>query len=91
MMKMEANVNKLEDQLKLWDAKLDVLMAKAEVAGAQAKIDLRKRIDIIKDKRAAAQAKFDEFRAAGNDKWDSFKAGIEFAWKDLESAFQGKK
>jgi len=66
----------MEAQLKLWDAKLDVLMARADVAGTQAKSDLRKRIDVVKAKRAVAQAKFDEFRAAGSENWDSFKAGI---------------
>jgi hypothetical protein len=89
MVNMEANVNKMEEQLKLWDAKLDVLVAKTKVAGAQAKIDHRQRIDVIKAKRAAAQMKLDEFKAAGNEKWDSFKAGIEAAWKDLELAFKG--
>ena len=88
MAKMEANMKQMEEQLKLWDAKLDVLVAKAEVAGLQAKSALGKRIDVIKSKRAAAQAKFDEFRAAGIEKWDRFQAGIEVAWKDLENAFK---
>jgi len=87
MMKMEAYVNKMESQFKLWDAQLDVLMAKAKVVGMQAKNEHSERIDAIKAKRAQAQAKFDEVKAAGSDKWDSFKAGLEVAWKDLESAF----
>ena len=86
-MNMEANVNKMEEQLKLWDAKLDVLVAKIKVAGAMAKIEHRKQVDVIKAKRAQAQAKFDEFKAAGSEKWDSFKAGLEVVWNDLEAAF----
>lgn len=87
MMNIEANVNKMEEQLKLWDAKLDVIVAKAKVAGAQAKIEHHKQIDAIKAKRAQAQAKFNEFKAAGSEKWDKFKAGLEVAWNDLEAAF----
>jgi len=88
MNKMESYVGKMEDQLKLWDAKLDVLMAQAKVVGTEAKIDHQKRLDAIKAKRAAAQAKLDEVKAAGSDKWDSFKAGLEVVWKDLGDAFK---
>ena len=94
-MKMEANVNKMEEQLKLWDAKLGVLMAEIKVVGTQAKIEHRNQIDVIKAKRAQAQAKLEEFKAAGSEKWDSLKAGLEVVWNDLEAAFNefkpGKK
>jgi hypothetical protein len=84
---IEEDLKKMEEQIKRWDEKL-LLMARSEVAGSQARIDLRKRIDDIKAKRAEAQAKFDEFRASGSEKWDSFKAGIDAAWKNLEIAFK---
>ena len=83
---IDENVNKMEEQLKQWDERL-LMMAKSEVACMQARIDLRKRIDVINAKRAVAQTKFDQFRAAGNEKGDIFKADVEGALKDLEAAF----
>jgi len=88
MEKLEDNVSKMEERFKLWDAKLGVLSAKADVAEAQAKIELRKRIDELKAKRATAQTKYDEYKAAGSEKWEGLKAGLEVVWNDLESAFK---
>ena len=88
---MEANIDKMEAQLKQWAVLIDSLAAKAEKAGARAKIEYRLSIDDLKAKRAVAQAKVDEFKAAGIEKWEGFKAGIERAWSDLEIAFNELK
>ena len=85
---VDKTVSKLEDQLKLWGAKLNELAAKVDVAGQEAKIDARKRLDDMKAKIKVAQSKLDEAKAAGGDKWDKFKSGIESSWKELEGAFQ---
>ena len=88
---MEANVDKMEMQLKLWATQIDDLAARAEKTGAQAKIECHQSIDDLKAKRAVAQAKVDEFKVAGSEKWERFKAGIERAWSDLETAFNELK
>jgi hypothetical protein len=88
MKKMDARVGKMETQLKQWGAKLDELVAKAEEAGAEAKIDYRKRIDDLKSKHQVAQSKLAELRAGGSEKWDILKSGVESAWKELEVAFK---
>jgi hypothetical protein len=88
MKKMEAHIGKMETQLKQWGAKLDELVAKAERAGTEAKIDYRKRIDDLKSKHKAAQSKLDELRAGGSEKWETLKAGVESAWNELEVAFK---
>ena len=84
---VDKTMSKLENQLKLWGAKLTELAAKVEVAGQETKIDARKRLDDMKAKIKVAQAKLDEAKAAGGDKWDKFKSGIESSWKELEGAF----
>lgn len=84
----EASVNRMEERLKLWDAKLDVLMARAEAADAQAKIEHLKCIDDIKQKRTEAQAQIDEFKAAGGEKWGGLKARINALSNDIEAAFK---
>jgi hypothetical protein len=88
MEKTEDNVGQLETQLKQWGAKLDEFVAKADRAGTAARIDNRKRIDDLKAKVQAAQAKLDEVKTAGSEKWDTLKAGVESAWNDLETAFK---
>lgn len=85
---IEKNVSKLEAQLKLWNAKLSEVLAKANVAGQQAKIDSRKQLDELKSKLEGAQSKLDEAKAAGSEKWDTLKQGVERTWQDLEDAFK---
>jgi hypothetical protein len=85
---VDKTVSKLEGQLKLWGTRLNELVAKAEVAGHETKIDARKRLDEVKAKLKVAQSKLDEAKAAGGDKWNTFKSGIESSWKELEGAFQ---
>ncbi|MBL0215403.1 MAG: coiled coil domain-containing protein [Myxococcales bacterium] len=85
---IDTTVSKLEDQLKLWGAKLNELVARAEVAGQETKIDARKHLDDLKAKLAAARTKLDDAKAAGEGRWESFKSGVEHSWKELEGAFQ---
>jgi hypothetical protein len=84
----EANVGKMERQLTQWGAKLDELVAQAEEAGAEVKLDYRERIDALKAKHQLARSQLDELRATGNDKWETLKTGMEGAWNELEVAFK---
>ena len=72
-------------------AKLDRLVAKADEAGTEVKIDYRTSIDRIKDKHAVVQSKLDAYKAANGQKWDHFKGGVETAWRDFEDAFKSLK
>ena len=91
MEKIEAHIEKMEKQLKHWGAKLDEFLAKADQAGAEAKIEYRKRIDDLKLKHQVAQSKLDEFKAAGSEKWETLKTGVESAWNELDVAFKKLK
>jgi uncharacterized protein (DUF342 family) len=84
-------VGKIETRLRQFGAKLDKLEANAGEAVNEAKIDYRKQIDNIKDKRAVVQSKLNAFKAANGQKWDNFKDGVEIAWQDLETAFKALK
>ena len=86
--RVDKTLSKLEGQLGQWAAKLDELVASAEHAGEQAKRDSRERIDELKVKLAAAQARLDEAKSAGADKWETMKQGLERSWKELERTFQ---
>jgi hypothetical protein len=88
MQSIEAHIEKREAQLRQWGVRLDELVARAEEAGAKAKIDHRKRIDDLKVKYQVARSRLDELRAAGSEKWEIFKNGVERAWSELEVAFK---
>ena len=85
---VEAHVGRMEAELKGWGAKLDALVAKADAAGTDAKIDYRRRLDDATARYRVAQSKLRELKAAGSGKWDSFKTDFESAWGDLETAFK---
>ena len=84
---VEAHVGTMEAELKTWGARLDKLMAKADAAGTEAKIDYRNRLDDLKAKYRTAETKFEELKRAGSGKWAIFQGGMEKAWSELEIAF----
>jgi hypothetical protein len=84
----QSNPDKLEGQLERWGAKLDELVAKADMAGQEAKLEARAHVEELRAKLAAARSKLAEAKASGSDKWDAFKEGLEKSWKELEGAFR---
>jgi hypothetical protein len=87
----QEHAGRMEIQLKHWGAKLDNIVAKAEKAGTEVKVERRKCVDVLKAKYQVAQSRFAEFKAARSEKWDTFKIGVETAWSDLEAAFKKLK
>lgn len=88
---IEEHVGKAGSQLQQWAARLDELMAKAVEVGEDVKSDGHERIEALKVKHAAAQAKLTELEAAGSDKWETFKSDIETAMDEVETAFKKLK
>ena len=83
---VDRNVSKLEDQLKLWTAKLNEVAARAGVATQEAKIASRKQLDELKTRLESARTKLDEAKAAGSEKWEIFRQSVEHTWQELEGA-----
>ena len=84
-------VGKIEKRLRQLGAKLDKLAAQAVDAGADAKLDYRRQIDLIKDKHELVRRRLDAFKAANGQKWENFRTGVESAWHELENAFKALK
>ena len=84
---VERHVGKMEAELRQWGTRLDNLLAMAEVVGTTARIDYRKRLDDLKAKYDAAEARLIELKTAGSGKWDAQKGGVETAWSELAKAF----
>ena len=87
MKTVERHVGKMEAELRQWGTMLDNLLAMAEVVGTTARIDYRKRLDDLKAKYDAAEARLIELKTAGSGKWDAQKGGVETAWSELAKAF----
>lgn len=87
---MEAAVQKMEAQLKLWGMKIDQLAAKTQKAGARARFEDLMRIDELKALHAIAQLKLSEFTAvaAGDARRARLKAALKSAWSELDAAFK---
>ncbi|MGW8311914.1 MAG: coiled coil domain-containing protein [Desulfuromonadales bacterium] len=86
MNKKQAYEEKLKAQLDEWNAKIDVLKAKAEKTGAEARVDYRETIEELQKKRTKAKDKLQELRTAGDDAWKDLKTGVEQAWSSFGDA-----
>lgn len=87
MDRRKAYEEKLEAQLKEWDAQIALLKAKAHKTKAEAAIGYHKTIDVLQQKQEEAKAKLREIKAAGGEAWEEVKAGAEKAWAEFTAAF----
>ena len=78
---------KMEAQLKEWQAKIDELTAKAQQASADAKLQYKKQMDVLRPKLEAAQQKLQELKTSGKNAGDNIKTGMEAAWNELKTAW----
>lgn len=88
---MEASVQKMEAQLKLWSLEIDDLAAKTHLAGTRSGFDALMYVDELKALHAIAQARFDEYRAAGDAERARLRATMKRAWDELDDAFKTSK
>jgi hypothetical protein len=84
----EAYRKKLEAQMREWSAKVDLLKARADQAEADAKIEYRNRLEDVRQKKEALQAKLSELQKTSDAAWKDIKAGTERAAADLKVALQ---
>lgn len=86
MGQQEAYQEKAEARLREWKADIDKLMARADQAKAQGKIEYYKRAETFNAKYQAALRKSEELKGAANYKWVEFKAVVEAAATELKDA-----
>ena len=85
--KRKAYEEKLDAQLKEWNAQITLLKAKAENAKAGARIDYYKTIEALEQKQDKAKTKLQELQTAGDDAWEAVKTGAEKAWAEVKTAY----
>lgn len=81
-------LSKIETRLRQLGARLDRLVAKADAAGTEVKVDFRNQVDLVREKHASVHDRLRTFRAANGQKWDDFRGGVETAWHDFENALR---
>ena len=84
----EAYQEKLEAQIKEWTAKLTELKAKADKAGADAKVQMYQQIDQLRAREEPSQQKLNEIKAASSDTWETLKAGSEKALEEMKKTWE---
>ena len=77
---------RLEKQLKEWDAKFKKLQAMAKKAKADIRADIEKQIANLADKRASANTKIIELQHHTEDTWEDLRTGTEKKWKEMHEA-----
>ena len=82
---------KLQAQLDLWKAEIEVMKAKAADATADAKIELHKQVDVLEAKLEEGKAKLAEFADSGHEAWESLKDSAESVWISIKAAFSDAK
>jgi chromosome segregation ATPase len=81
----QAYEQKLESKLDEWNAKIDVLKAKAKGVGADAKLKQEKAIKELERKQADAKGKLQQLKEEGENTWEKMKDGLEETVSDIES------
>jgi len=87
----EAYQEKIEAQIKEWTAKLQEYKAKADMANADAKIQMYRKIDRLRAQKEAAQQKLSAIKAASGDSWEALKAGSERALEEMKKTWEEMK
>jgi len=81
-------IDKFKQKLDEWDADIDELEDRAQIAKADLKLELEDQITSLKLKRDIAKLKLSEIMEAGEEAWTDVKAGAEEAWSDLKLAIE---
>lgn len=81
----DAYKQKLDAQLKEWNAQINLLAAKVENSGADVKLKYAQDLDGIRAKQREAAIKIKELENASGDAWQNVKVTADKVWDDLKT------
>jgi chromosome segregation ATPase len=84
----ESYVKKLEDELKQWEAKIDIIQADVDKVKEEHKEQYKKDIDEILSLKKEAKNVLQKLKKTSDDEWEELKDGADKAWGDLETAIE---
>lgn len=81
----DAYKEKLQAQLKEWDAQIKLLAAKMESTGADAKLKYAQELEKLRATQHEAVEKMKELDAATIDAWDKLKESADKTWAEMKN------
>ena len=84
----EAYKHKMKTQLKEWAAQINLLAAKAESAGADARLKYAQDIDKLRAKQHQAAEKLKELETASGEAWKEVKDTADKLWDELKAGIE---
>jgi uncharacterized coiled-coil DUF342 family protein len=84
----QAYIDKMNAQMRQWQAEVDKLKAKADEAKAGAEIEGGRKIQDLKARMEAVQSNLDELKQRGEDKWQDMKAKVDSAAAELSNGIE---
>ncbi len=82
----EEFIRRMQSRLDQWNAEIDVLNAKADLAEAEARAEYYKQVEALRSKRNDARSKLYKLESAGEGAWEDLTAGVEQAWDEVSAA-----
>ena len=80
--------HKLEAQLKVWQAEIDKLRAKADKASADARIKYDEQVEELITYQKKGQKQLAELQQANESAWADMRSGMEKAWDDMAKSWK---
>ena len=77
---------KIEEQLKEWQANIDKMKAKAEELEASARTSYQKQLEHLKAMQDEAWEQFERMQSASEEAWNDLKDIAEEKWEEFEEA-----
>jgi len=87
MSSREDYVEKMKAQLDQWNAEIGKWEAKARETQAEAKTDLDKRIEMVRQQREQAMYQMKLLQGAAGEAWLEMMRGTDEAWARMREAF----
>ena len=86
MDKKEEYLKKLDAQLKEWKLKIEMLEAKTSELSSDAKTELMRELEVLRQKKAVYKDKWKELQKSVGEAWDAAKESVEKAAAELKQA-----
>ena len=80
----DAYKQKLEAQLKEWDAQIKLLAAKMDSAGADAKLKYAQELEKLRNMQHEAIDKMKKLDSASLEAWDKLKESADKTWDEMK-------
>lgn len=87
MAKREEYINKLENQLREWNKKIDEYQVKAEGRSKKIKTRADTKMSELKAKRTELRHKLGLIKDSGEETFDQLKKDSEALWDDIKDGF----